>query len=560
MSGKISITLQVKDDIKPLIYHPIYRLWTVLGLLCTVVVLWQPPILAGIAGVLLFLLLWCGISIRHILGRMLLLLPFGAGAVIFIPFHTLGLPAFQLLGFIATDEGLWRAGVIILKLINANLLLTYLLSVTPLFILLRSLRSLHVPAILLELMMLMLRYFFLLKEEALSMFKAQRSRGMRGKGWGWNKRMYQRFGQMVGVLFIRAYQRSQRIYMAMSARGGLEGGITNVISGEKQASGVKGDLSASSAAEISGTENSKRYAVEVNKVTYAYGSIKALNGVSFAIPIGSKVALMGPNGAGKSTLISLLNGLELSQSGEVRLFGDLVTHVNSDLLRRRVGVVYQDPDDQIFSMTVWEDVAFGPRNLGLSEVEVGERVEEALDSVGMFEMSQRSPFELSYGQKRRVAIAGVLAMRPEFIILDEPMSFLDPRGRDELQALLESMHLQGLTIMVATHDVDFAAEWADRVLLLKDGRLLASGTTDLLFEDELIERVSLHLPRLARPFRMLEGTEQQRPRNVRQAAQMIWKLMMRTAGAEQLEKEIGEHNKNKQDKQNKRNTVKTLDR
>lgn len=602
MSGKISITLQVKDDIKPLINQPTYRLWTVLGLICMVVMLWQPPVLAGIAGILLFILLWCGITIRHILSRMLLLLPFGAGAVIFIPFHTPGLPVFQLFGFMATEEGLWRATVIILKLINANFLLTYLLTVTPLFVLLRSLRSIHVPAIMLELIMLMLRYFFLLKDEAFSMFKAQRSRGMRLKGWVWDKRTYRRFGQMVGVLFIRAYQRSQRIYLAMSARGGFEGGITNVINGEKRASEAEGgnrglngaggefESKAKSGAEgetegeiksgaksgarngaksgdksgdksgaksetrngarngaksgaKSETEDSIPPAVEVCKVTYSYGSIKALNGVSFDIPPGSKVALMGPNGAGKSTLISLLNGLELSQSGEVRLFGETVNQGNGDQLRRRVGVVYQDPDDQIFSMTVWEDVAFGPRNLGLSEEEVEERVEEALNSVSMLEMSQRSPFELSYGQKRRVAIAGVLAMRPEFIILDEPMSFLDPKGRDELQVLLESMHLQGLTIMVATHDVDFAAEWADRVLLLKDGRLLASGTAELLFEDELIERASLHLPRLARPFRLLEGTEEQRPRTVRQAAQMIWRLMTKTAGSVALAKTASEQRK-----------------
>jgi ABC-type multidrug transport system ATPase subunit len=147
----------------------------------------------------------------------------------------------------------------------------------------------------------------------------------------------------------------------------------------------------------------------------------------------------------------------------------------------------------------------------------------------MLEMRRRSPFELSYGQKRRVAIAGVLAMKPEFIILDEPMSFLDPRGRDELQALLDDMGEMGLTILIATHDVDFATEWADRVLLLKEGKLLASGTAEILFDDELIEQASLHLPRLARPFRLLRGAEENRPRSVKQAAQMIWKLIMKGA-------------------------------
>jgi cobalt ECF transporter T component CbiQ len=453
---------------------------------------------------------------------MLLLLPFGAGAVIFIPFHTPGIPAFHLLGFTATEEGVQRAIVILLKLVNANLLLTYLLTVTPLFVLLRSLRSIGVPAILLELMLLMMRYFFLLKDEAVSMSRAQRSRGMKLNGWAWSSRTYRRFGQLIGVLFLRAYQRSQRIYIAMSARGGLEGEIPLKPDNELKA--------AETCVPVSGAGSGlSRLAAQVLEVTFAYGNIKALNGVSFDIHVGSKVALMGPNGAGKSTLISLLNGLELAQSGEVRLFGDAVKRENGDRLRRRVGVVYQDPDDQIFSTSVEEDVAFGPRNLGLSEEEVMERVETALGSVGMREMRRRSPFELSYGQKRRVAIAGVLAMRPEFIILDEPMSFLDPKGRDELLALLESMHLMGMTIMVATHDVDFAAEWADRVLMLKDGKLLASGTTELLFEDKLLEQASLHLPRLARPFRLLREAEDQRPRTVRQAAQMIWKLMVKSA-------------------------------
>ncbi|WP_373231994.1 cobalt ECF transporter T component CbiQ [Cohnella sp.] len=522
MSGKAIITLHETEGVNPLIAKPSHRLWTVLALLCTVVILWQPAVLSAAAGLFLFVLLWCGIPIQNILGRMLLLLPFGAGAVVFIPFHTPGIPAFQLLGFMATEEGVQRASVILLKLVNANLLLTYLLSVTPLFVLLRSLRSIGVPAILLELMMLMMRYFFLIKDEAVSMSRAQRARGMKLNGWAWSARTYRRFGQLVGVLFLRAYQRSQRIYIAMSARGGLEGEIPLISD--------NGSKAAEASIPVPGAGSGlSRLAVQVREVTFSYGNIKALNGVSFDIPVGCKVALMGPNGAGKSTLISLLNGLELSQSGEVRLFGDAVKRDNGDRLRRRVGVVYQDPDDQIFSTSVEEDVAFGPRNLGLSEEEVMERVETALGSVGMREMRRRSPFELSYGQKRRVAIAGVLAMRPEFIILDEPMSFLDPKGRDELQALLESMHLMGMTIMVATHDVDFAAEWADRVLLLKDGKLLASGTTELLFEDELLEQASLHLPRLARPFRLLREAEDQRPRTVRQAAQIIWKLMVKSA-------------------------------
>lgn len=519
MSGKATITLREDLGIRPLIASPTYRLWTVAALLVAVVALSQPAVLAGAAGLFLFIMLWCGISLRLILRRMLLLIPFGAGAALFIPFHTTGRPAFKLFGFAATEEGIERAVAVLLKLACANLLLTYLLAVTPVFALIRSLRAVGVPALMLELMALLLRYFFLLKEEAHGMSKAQRSRGMRTTGWLWNALTYRRFGQLMGALFVRAYLRSHRIYVAMSARGGLEGG-----------NGVRRSSEIGATDDARDMTDSSEPVVAVKDVSFAYGhgTITALKGVSFEIEAGSKVALMGPNGAGKSTLISLLNGLELAHAGEVRLFGETVTRSNEARLRSRVGVVYQDPDDQIFSSTVLEDVAFGPRNLGLDAEEAAARASEALNSVGMAGFELRSPFELSYGQKRRVAIAGVLAMRPDVIVLDEPMSFLDPRGRDELQTLLDRMQDSGLTIIVATHDVDFAAEWADRVLLLKDGRLLASGTADLLYQDEILAQASLHLPRLARPFRLLQGAEKASPRTVKQAAQLIWKLMTRS--------------------------------
>lgn len=570
--SKAIVTLHEQEGIHPLIAKPSHRLWAVAALLCATVATGNPYVLASAGGVLLLLLLWCGISIRLIVGRMLLLLPFGAGAALFIPFHTEGTAVWTGLGFVATEEGVLKAAVILLKLAVANLLLTYLLAVTPLFTLLRSLRSVGVPAVLLELILLMVRYFFLLKEEAASMLKAQRARGMSFRGWRWGPRTYRRFGELAGVLFLRAYERSKRIYIAMSARGGLEGEKTTnkgrsgkrtgreseemrieersrkegerARAGERSGGengearteerpreeGEKVRTAETGEAAVSGSRRDKgELAVEVRGVSFSYGKVKALGGISFEIPVGSKVALMGPNGAGKSTLISLLNGLELSQAGEVRLFGETVKRDNGERLRRRVGVVYQDPDDQIFSSTVEEDVAFGPRNMGVSEEEAEERVETALASVGMDGMRKRSPFELSYGQKRRVAIAGVLAMKPDLIILDEPMSFLDPKGRDELQALLEKMASAGMTVIVATHDVDFAAEWADRVLLLKDGRLLASGTVELLFDDGLIEQASLHLPRLARPFRLLDGATDAKPRTVKQAAQAIWKLIARSS-------------------------------
>ncbi|MDQ0115973.1 cobalt ECF transporter T component CbiQ [Paenibacillus harenae] len=503
------------------------RLLTVIGLLVVVVLFKHPAALFGAAGCFLFGLLWAGVSLRTILKRLLLIVPFGLGAVVFIPFQSEGTPIFTIFGLTASAEGVSQAEIILLKIVCANLLITYMGATTPQFLLIKSLRAVGIPAVLIEIISLMLRYFYLLKAEAQSMVKAQRSRGLVLDGWLWSRRTYKRFGELLGVLFLRSQGRSERIYNSIMARGGFAGhspepgGENGVDEHHARERGSLGMLE----------RGDKEAAIEVLGVSYRYGATQALHNVSFRIGQGEKVALMGPNGAGKSTLISLLNGLEQPSEGEVRLLGESLAEVGAKRLRSRIGVVFQDPDDQIFSTSVEEDVAFGPGNMGLNEEQTRQRVEKALSAVNMLEYRGRSPFELSYGQKRRVAIAGVLAMEPDIIVLDEPMAFLDPKSRDGLQELLESMHETGITLIVATHDVDFAAEWAGRVLLLKDGGLLAEGTTDLLFDDSLLSKADLHLPRLARPFRMLQATGGVKPKTVLEAAQQIWKLM--TKGEQQ---------------------------
>jgi cobalt ECF transporter T component CbiQ len=499
---------------------PLHRTWAVLIGIIAAISIPNSAILTVALISILFVMLWCGIPFRFIVTRLLLILPFGFFAVFFLPFTSHGgEPIFHLFGFVATDEGVAKALLILLKICSANLLLTFLIATTPLFELIKSLRAIGIPAIMIELVSLMMRYFFLLAEELRSMLRAQRSRGLSTEGWLWSRQVYRRLGQLLGMLFLRAYSRSERIYLSMSARGGFDFPIHD----HEQRESAHHDAFQ--------TLEARRYAmaIEVCGVSYHYGEQRVLRDISFTINRGSKVALMGPNGAGKSTLIALLNGLEEPSKGEVRIFGVTIDKTNRDLVRRRLGVVYQDPDDQIFSPTVEDDVAFGPKNLGLSEDEIEERVHSALSSVGVLDLRKRSPFELSYGQKRRVAIAGVLAMQPEILVLDEPMAFLDPKGRDDLQALLEGIHSKGMTVIVATHDVDFAAEWADTVVIMKEGKLLQNGPTDLLFDEKLVKEADLHLPRLARPFRMLEGEGRDaKPKNVKQAAQMMWRLMMRS--------------------------------
>ncbi|WP_138416294.1 ATP-binding cassette domain-containing protein [Aquibacillus sediminis] len=267
------------------------------------------------------------------------------------------------------------------------------------------------------------------------------------------------------------------------------------------------------------------YAMEINNVTYRYDSgVEALKNLSLQIPLGAKVALLGPNGAGKSTLLHHLNGLKVPDEGSIKIMGDQITKKSAPAIRRKVGLVFQDPDDQVFSGTVWDDVAFGPRNLHMTEEEVEEVCHAALGNVGMLEYKHTPPYQLSYGQKKRVAIAGILSMRPDIVILDEPMAFLDPAGQDEVAGLLQGLNYMGKTILLSTHDVNFAASWADMVILLKDGELLTAGDISLLIDESYIKEANLHLPIIARTFKMVPDYADALPINEQDAYRILFKM------------------------------------
>lgn len=267
--------------------------------------------------------------------------------------------------------------------------------------------------------------------------------------------------------------------------------------------------------------------VEADNIYYTYrDGAEALRGLSICVEKGERVALLGPNGAGKSTLLLHLNGINIPQRGNVRIMGREVDSKSEKWVRTKVGLVFQDPDDQVFSSTVWDDVAFGPKNMGLGRDETASRVRDALEAVGMTGFEQKPPYHLSYGQKKRVAIAGVLAMGPEIIVLDEPMAFLDPKGKDTLLDILNSMHGHGRTIIIATHDVDFAVEWADRIIILKDGTVLAQGGPELLRNQRLVEEARLRLPVVSRLFKMIPGLRSgPLPLTISEAADIINSVM-----------------------------------
>ena len=239
-------------------------------------------------------------------------------------------------------------------------------------------------------------------------------------------------------------------------------------------------------------------AIQLIGVTYAYeDGAPAVNQVSLEITKGEYLAVVGKNGSGKSTLAKLINGLLLPDEGEVRVFG-LSTREEGRMrdIRRQVGMVFQNPDNQIVASIVEEDVAFGPENLGISPAEIRQRVQEALRAVGMWEYRRRAPHMLSGGQKQRVAIAGILAMEPAIIVFDESTSMLDPKGREDITAIMEMLNRErGITVIHITHSME-EAMMADRVLVMESGKNLMLMKPEEIFLQpvEVLVGLGLELP------------------------------------------------------------------
>jgi cobalt/nickel transport system ATP-binding protein len=237
----------------------------------------------------------------------------------------------------------------------------------------------------------------------------------------------------------------------------------------------------------------------------------ALDNVTLGFEKGERIALLGTNGSGKTTLLNHFNGILKPTSGQIYFEEQPLQYSGKGLLelRRRVGFVFQDPNDQLFAPTVKQDVAFGPLNLGLPPEQVKKIVADALQVVGMAEFEEKPPHFLSLGQKKRVALAGVLAMEPEIIIMDEPTSNLDPRATSEILHLLLQLNKEkGITLLLATHDVDMVPLFATKMFILNKGKLVSEGTPKETFSDsELIRKVNLRSPRLTHLFEVLKSED-----------------------------------------------------
>ena len=241
--------------------------------------------------------------------------------------------------------------------------------------------------------------------------------------------------------------------------------------------------------------------ISVQNITFAYTreegteTVKAIDGVSFEIEPGSFTAIIGKNGSGKSTLAKNLNGLLLPTEGDI-LVADYNTKDDAHIwdVRQTAGMVFQNPDNQLVSAIVEDDVAFGPENLGVDPQEIRQRVDQALEAVNMGQFKNKAPHLLSGGQKQRIAIAGVVAMKPRCIIFDEPTAMLDPKGRKEIMAIIDELHQEGITVVLITHFMEEAVR-ADRVIIMNEGKILLDGTPAEVFaQGQLMKSVNLDVP------------------------------------------------------------------
>jgi cobalt/nickel transport system ATP-binding protein len=247
--------------------------------------------------------------------------------------------------------------------------------------------------------------------------------------------------------------------------------------------------------------------IETRDLSYQYrNTVTALEGVNFIAERKKRIAVLGANGAGKSTLFKHFNGILKPTSGKVLIHGEPITKENIREVRKFVGLVFQQPDDQIFSPTVGQDVAFGPQNLGLDEETIEHRVDAALRMVGLEHIRERVPHHLSGGEKKRVAIAGIIAMEPQVLVLDEPTAGLDPQGVIDLIGFLNSLpEKYGMTVIFSSHQVDLVPEMADYIYIMDHGRIVAEGSVEEIFvQQDLIARCRLDVPILPKLIRSLQ--------------------------------------------------------
>lgn len=387
---------------------------------------------------------------------------------------------------------------------------------TPFNALMGALRWFRVPAILLDITAMAYRYAGLLWEE---FHRMKISAVSRGGFRGWVNR-YHSTSRILSQVILRAYDRSQRIQHAMFARGQLH---KNQIPDAGRDSG--GEDSCPNRCNITPILSDPSLPVLIcSDVFHCYAETRSLKNLSMSVRQGEVVALCGPNGAGKSTLLKLIAGIIRPDGGKIVLCGKSLDTSSRQEIFRQVGILFQDPNDQLFCTHVREDVAYGPTNLGLDADEVNRRVAAAMDLMEVSHLADRPIHRLSHGEMRRVGLAGVIAMQPPLILLDEPTASLDPASTRHLIRLIRHLNSHhGYTLIVVTHDINIASMIATRVIILDHGEIVADGTPRAILTDrKLLEDSRLEPPLLTRLFQELDpGTTAPIPLTIEEALGML---------------------------------------
>ena len=390
---------------------------------------------------------------------------------------------------------------------------------TPFTTVLKALKWYRIPDVLVDMIAMAYRYAFFLYDEFLKMKDAARTRG----GFQSYFDKCRSTAMILAQVILRAYDRAQRIQEAMVARG---------ESGREESNMNKAAVTQSCPNRCDITPKQLDDLVPVlscKNLSYAYESDRTLTDVSLTINKGEVVVLCGPNGAGKTTLLRLFAGVLTPNGGDIYLCGHKLDRKSRNDAFHYAGILYQDPNDQLFCTHVREDIAYGPTNLGLVEQEVARLVDTAMELMEVSHLARRPIHRLSHGEMKRVGLAGLIAMRPPLLLLDEPSASLDPAAAHHLVQLIKHLHSHhGYTLVVVTHDINIAALIAERIVILDQGKIMADGTVrEILTDQKLLEASRLEPPILTKLFQQLfddAARRDQIPITIKEAVDLLSKF------------------------------------
>lgn len=387
---------------------------------------------------------------------------------------------------------------------------------TPFGAVLTALKWFRMPTILTDMLAMAYRYAFLLLSEFNKLRDAGRMRG----GFRNNVSACRSTAMILAQIILKAYDRAKNIQFAMSARGENASRHASSIN-------ITDGRSCPNRCDITPAYEDKAAAVlACDNISYAYGPLRSLSKVSFSVQKGEAVVICGPNGAGKTTLLRLVAGLLVPDKGCVSICGRVLDGNVRKEVFRQVGIMDQDPNNQLFCPYVHEDVAYGPTNLGLSSTEIEERVTNAMELMEVSYLAKRPIHTLSHGEMKRVGLAGIIAMQPPLILLDEPTAGLDPASAQHLVTLIKHLNrFHGYTVVMVTHDIDIAAQVASRIIILNNGVIRADGAVkDILTDQPLLKASRLEPPLLTQLFQRLDnkaGAQKDIPVTIEEAVALL---------------------------------------